>query len=786
VKVPYSWLRELCPTDLAPEQVADALTDHGVEVDQVLHPWGKLAGVVVAEVLSVADHPNADKLHLATVDDGTGERHVVAGVRNMAPGDLVAYAPPGSTLPGGMTLEKRKLRGEVSEGMLCSPKELGLSGDPAGILILPAGLERGANLAAALGLEEAVIDIDVFPNRPDLFSVLGVAREVAAITGAELRPPDTSVPEGDEKAADVAAVEVRDVAGCPRYLARVVRGVGVGPSPPGIQARLVAAGMRPVSNVVDATNYVLLELGQPLHPFDLATLAGSRIVVRRAEEGEKLTTLDGDERAMTADDLLIADAERGVAIAGVMGGAEAEVGEGTTDVLIESATFDPTSVLRTARRHGLRTEASVRFERGADPEAVAPAAARAARLIAEWSGGVVLAGAVDVGEAPPRGALAVRPARAAMLLGEEITAADVTDVMARLGLAATERGGAVEVEVPGYRIDLRIEADLIEEVGRMRGYANLPSTLPGIKSAGGLDREARLRRRTQDALARAGLHEIRSVSFASARDLGDSEGVRVANPISEAEAYLRASLVPGMLRSARTSVSRGRPSVRLFEVGHTFTAGDPPVEEERVAALVHGPAREGWPGDRRAMDYLDAKGALEALLDELGVDRWHLAGPAGHPYHPGRSARVVLGDEPAGWIGELHPSVVEGFDLEGRVAVFEIDAGALAAAAIERVEMREPSRYPPARRDVAFVVDRATPAAAVRAALVEAAGELLDRAILFDVFEGAPVPEGKKSLAFSVDLRAPDRTLTDEEANEVVRAIADRLASDLGAEMRAG
>lgn len=791
MKVPYSWLRELCPTDRSPEEVADALTEHGVEVDRVLRPWGELAGVVVAEVLEVADHPNADKLSLATVHDGSAERHVVAGVRNMRPGDLVPYAPPGAVLPGGMRLERRALRGEVSEGMLCSPKELALSGDHTGIMILPAELERGRDLAQALGLDEAVLDIDVYPNRPDLFSVLGVAREVAAVTGGELRPPDTSVREGDAKAADAATVEVLDPGGCPRYLARIVRGVTIGPSPLPIQVRLSAAGMRPISNVVDATNYVLLEMGQPLHPFDLATLAGQAIVVRRAGDGERLTTLDGVERAMTGDDLLIADAERGIAIAGVMGGAETEVGEGTTDVLLESATFDPTSVLRTARRHGLRTEASIRFERGADPEAAAPAAARAADLIAEWSGGAVLAGAIDVGESPRRASVSVRPARAAMLLGEDVGAGEVTGVMDLLGIEAAVEGDAVRAEIPGYRRDLRIEADLIEEVGRIRGYGSLPSTLPGIKTAGGLDRDARLRRAVQDALARAGFHEVRSVSFVAERDLGlfddaRREGVRVANPISEAESFLRPSLLPGLLRAAATSVSRGRGGLRLFELGHAFRAGDPPVEDERVAVLVHGPSADGWPGDPRPMDYLDAKGGLEALLGELGIDDWSLREPAGPPYHPGRSARLLVAGEPAGELGELHPAAAEGFGLEGRAAAFEAAVKVLVQAARPLAGMRDLSRYPPVRRDVAFLVDAGVAAGAVRDALVEAAGSLLDRAILFDVFEGDPVPSGKKSLAFSVDLRAPDRTLTDDEANEVVGGIAGRLAADFGAQLRAG
>lgn len=792
MKVPYAWLRELVPTRMSPEEVAVALTEHGVEVEAVLRPWSGLSGVRVARVLEVGDHPNADRLALAAVEVGGEERRVVVGVRNMGPGDLVPYAPPGATLPAlDGPLERRSIRGETSDGMLCSPKELGISADHTGILILSEG-ESGQDVADLLGLDGAVIDIDVFPNRPDLLSVLGVAREVAAITGQDLLAPTPSVAEADEKAADAASVEIADFERCPRYLARVIRGVSVGPSPLRAQIRLSACGMRPVSNVVDATNYALLELGHPMHPFDAETLRGQAIVVRRAADGERLVSLDGVERTFTEEDLMIADRERAVAVAGVMGGAETEVGEDTSEVLLESAYFAPLGVLRTARRLGLRTEASVRFERGADPEAVGAAALRAAGLIAEWAGGTVLSGAIDVGGPPPRRRVAVRPERASLLLGMETTARDVTEVMGKLDIRAEERDGVVEVEVPGRRVDLEIEADLIEEVGRVRGYDALPSALPGVRQAGGLDREQRVRRRVQDALVRAGLLQIHSVSFASDRDLAlfDDErarGVRVANPVSEEQAFLRASLVPGLLRAAALSIGHRRPAVRLFEHGHVMRLASEGVEEsDAVAALLTGPVLEAWPSDRRLQDYVDVKGVLEHLLDELGIDDWSLGAPAGGPYHPGRSAEVLLAGERIGEVGELHPLVGEAFDVPGRVAVLELRTAPLLAGAAERVELRPISRFPPVRRDLAFVVDRSISAEALRAALVEEAGPLLDRVILFDVYDGEPLPEGKRSLAFAVDLRAADRTLTDEEAGEVVARIAERLASSYGAELRAG
>lgn len=792
MKVPYSWLMEMAPASLSPEEVAIALTEHGVEVEAVVRPWAGMSGVGVARVLEVGDHPNADRLALATVDAGKDERRVVVGVRNMGPGDLVPYAPPGATLPGFEgRLERREIRGQVSDGMLCSPKELGISADHSGILILSEG-EPGADVAELLGLDDAVLDIDVFPNRPDLLSVLGVAREVAAITRGELRPPSPSPLEGDEKAADVASVEVADFERCPRYLARVIRGVRIGPSPLRAQVRLSACGMRPVSNVVDATNYALLELGHPMHPFDLETLRGRGVVVRPAGQDETLVTLEGMERSFTPEDLLIADLERAVAVAGVMGGAETEVGEGTADVLLESAYFSPLSVLRTARRLGMRTEASIRFERGADPEAVATAAARAAELIAEWAGGTVLSGEIDVGGLPPRHRVAVRPDRATLLLGMEVSSSDVLDAMGRLGIDAVEEAGAVEVEVPGRRVDLRIEADLIEEVGRVRGYDSLPSELPGVAQVGGLDHEQRVRRGLQDALVRAGLMQIQSVSFASRDDLDlfdddRREGVRVANPVSEEQAFLRASLLPGLLRAAALSIGQRRAAIRLFEHGHVMRAEATGVrEDDSVAALMTGPALEEWPADRRPQDYLDAKGALERLLEELGIPGSRLGGPAGGPYHPGRSTAILLEGERIGEVGELHPAVGERFDVPGRVAAFELRTTPLVATAIERVEMEPVSRFPPVRRDLAFVVDRSVRAGDLRAALGEEGGPLLDRVVLFDVYDGEPLPEGKRSLAFAVDFRADDRTLTDEEVGEIVARIADRLAADFGAELRAG
>jgi phenylalanyl-tRNA synthetase beta chain len=790
MKVVLSWLREMCPTDLSAEELADRLTPQGVKVEAIVRPWDRLKGVVVARVLEVRDHPNSDKLCLARVDHGSGQREVVVGVRNMKAGDLAPLAGPGATVPAlDQPLEARKIRGVVSEGMLCSPWELGLSTAHTGILILPKDAPLGADFKQAFELDDAVLDIEVKSNRPDLLSVAGVAREAAAATGVPFGYPDSAIPEGDEKAADVASVEIRDLERCPRYLSRIIRTLRIDSSPVQVQARLTASGMRPISNVVDATNYVMLELGQPLHPFDLAYLEGPGIVVRRAGDGERLTTLDDVERVLSADDLLIADLGRAVAIAGVMGSAVAEVSEDTTDVLLESAYFERHGVARTSHRMGLETEASRRFERGTNPEGVPRAADRAARLMHDWAGGSVLAGVVEAGDAPPRRRLTVRPERASLLLGLPVTRDEVHHALERLSMTASDGDGAVEVEIPPYRPDLEREEDLIEEVARIQGYDRIVSTLPGVRQTGGFQPSYAFRRRARDALVRAGLREAVSLSFASEDDLklmghAVDEAVRVANPLAAEEEFLRTSLLPGLLRAVQYNRSRQVRGVALFEVGRTFARGQPVEERDRLAVAFSGQASEGYPEPPRSFDLLDAKGSLETLLELLAVEEWSLGDALPSPFHPARSAVVLIGQRRVGVIGEIHPAVAAQWDLPARTAVAELDAGVLAEYVSRRVAYAEIPRFPPIHRDLAFTVPEGTPVGAMRAAIVELGEGLVERVVLFDVFAGPPVPEGKKSVAFSLDLRASERTLTDEEAETAVRAIAAGLRGRFGAELR--
>jgi phenylalanyl-tRNA synthetase beta chain len=789
--VPLSWLREFAPTDLDAEALAELLIPRGVLIETIERPWSGLDGVVVAQIVEVRDHPNSDKLCVARIKHAGGETELVVGVRNMREGDLVPWAPPGSRVPAlEEPLAVKPVRGVDSPGMLCSPRELAISQDHGGILLLDAAeFAIGDDVKTVLGLDDAVFDIEIEPNRPDLLSVFGVAREVAAATGVPLAPPDVEVIEATEATTEVVSVRIDDRGACPRYVARAIRRVEHRSSPLRAQARLSACGVRPIDAVVDATNYTMLEVGQPVHAFDMQRLAGPGIVVRTATDGERLTTLDDVERTLTSEDLLICDLERPVAIAGVMGGQTSEVSAETSDVLLESASFTRGGVLLTARRLDLHTEASHRFERGVDPEGCDDAAARCAGLIARWAGGVILRGAAVDGETPPRRWVAMRPSRASALLGYEVPTAAAVRVFDVLGLATREDGERIEVEVPGYRPDIEREVDLIEEVVRIQGYDQVGTTLPRAPHAGGLPDGYAFADRVKEVLSRAGLHEIRPAPFASDADLdlfGDRDAVVVANPLRAEEGYLRTRLTPGLLHATALNQARGVQAVRLFEVGTTFRVADPFIEVGKAGFAISGPSSDGWWADRRELDVLDAKGILEMWMGALGIEAWSLGEPPEGPFHPGRSASVMIGDAPAGVLGEIHPRVASSLEITGRVAVCVLGLASLARAARGAFDLRESPRFPPVRRDLAFLVPDLTPAGAVHAVLREAGGSLLGASTLFDVYVGERVPPGTKSLAFSLEFRAPDRTLTDEEAQVAVDRIVERLAAEVDARLRTG
>ena len=791
MRIPLAWLREYAPTDMPVDDLAEAMTRRGVKVEGVLRPWDGLEGVVAARVLEVRDHPNSDTLCVARLQHAAGEVELVVGVRNMGPGDLVPWAPPGARVPVlDEPLGRREIRGVVSEGMLCSPRELSISGDHGGILLLNGeGMEVGTDLKQALELDQPVLDIEVEPNRPDFLSIMGVAREVAAATGVPLRLPERDVGETGEEAAAIATVRIDAPDACPRYLARVIRGLTHRPSPLLVQARLTACGMRPIDAVVDATNYTMLELGQPLHGFDLSSLVGPGIVVRRASGGERITTLDDVDRELSPEDLLICDRERPVAIAGIMGGAAAEVSSTTGDVLLESAYFTRGGVLLSGRRLDLHSEASHRFERGTDPEGLEAAADRCARLMTAWAGGTVAPGYASAGTTASRRWVSVRPARAAALLGYAVEAADAAAVFDTLHMAHRPAAEAIEVEIPGYRTDIDHEVDLIEEIVRVQGYDRVGTRLPRAPHAGGVPPDAVFAARVKDALVRAGLREIRPVPFVSQDDLdlfGDSDAVPIANPLRAEEGFLRTRLTPGLLRAAARNLARGVAQVALFEVGTTFRLADPFTEQRKLGFVLTGPAGEGWFAERRVFDVLDATGILTAVLEDLGVRDWSLGDPPGTPFHPGRSASIAIAGRHAGVVGEIHPRVAEALEIGGRVAVCVVGLGPIRDGVQARQELDDIPRFPPVRRDLAFVLPADVPAGAVETTLRAVGGPRLTRCVLFDVFAGPPLADGTRSLAYALELRERDRTLTDEEAQSAVDAMVASVTQTYGATLRAG
>jgi phenylalanyl-tRNA synthetase beta chain len=807
MRISLKWLSQyvLLP---APEELARRLTAVGLEVEALERTGAGLAGVVVARILSSEKHPNAEKLSVTTVDRGDGAPlQVVCGAKNYAVGDLVPLATVGTSLPGGLEIKKATLRGVESSGMLCSARELGLAEEASGLLILDRGLEPGTPIAAALHLEDVLLEVNVTPNRPDCLSHLGIAREVAALLGQAVRLPPPGLAEAGPAAAGLVKVRIDAPDRCARYAARVVEGVRIGPSPAWLARRLEACGVRSISNVVDATNFVLLELGHPLHAFDLDRVAGAEIVVRPARPGERLTTLDGKERALDPSDLLIADRDRGSALAGVMGGGDSEISGGTTRVLLESAWFAPGGIRRTSRRHGLKSEASYRFERGADPGMVIPALDRCAALIAELGGGTVRPGVVDCHPAPARPAtVRLRWRRPAELLGLEVPREEARRVLAGLGFAesSADAEGAT-FAVPSWRVDVAIEEDLVEELVRTRGYDAIPETLP--PSAMGTPAEpaeALAVARIRQAIEGAGFSEAVNFSFVAEPDLaplrydvavGDGRrralGIALKNPISADLALMRTSLVPSLLRNAARNRAQRVDDVRLYEVARVYhpaaadAPGDEPsAEDTRVAGVLLGRrAPVGWAVPAEAVDFHDAKAAVAAVLEALGVEavRWEVGS---EPWlHPRFAARLLASDgEPLGWMGVLHPRVARDFDVPRGVLAFELRLEALVRHGQLVPRYRPIPGVPAVLRDLAVVVEEAVAAEAVLAAVRQE--PLVEAATLFDVYRGAPLPAGRKNLAMAIRYRAPDRTLTDAEAEAAHRRIVERLKALLGAELR--
>jgi phenylalanyl-tRNA synthetase beta chain len=815
MRVPLSWLREYAPVDAPPRTIADALIRAGLEVETVEEVGAGVRGVVVGEVLDVEELTGFKKpIRYVRVSSGTGEREVVCGATNFAVGDRVALAVPGAVLPGDFVITARETYGRTSDGMICSARELGLGDDHTGILVLDPELALGADVVEALGLHDHVLDIAVTPDRGYCLSVRGVAREAAVAFGVDFDDPGEAV---DALVGDGHPVAVADTDACTRYVARVVRGVDpLAPSPTWLQRRVALAGMRPISLAVDVTNYVMQAVGQPLHAFDLARVAGG-IVVRRAVVGERLTTLDEVDRGLTTEDLLITDSTGPIALAGVMGGAATEIGDATSDVLVEAAHFNAVTVGRGSRRHNLVSEASKRFERGVDPD-LAPAAAQlAVALLTSLGGGTPDAGATDVDNRRPRPVIALARAAVTRRGGRDYADDVVRLRLEQVGCAVT---GADDLEVvpPSWRPDLTEAVDLTEEVIRLEGYDTLPSVLPSAPAGQGLTPVQRTRRRIGRALASAGYCEVTPYPFMSEAvldDLGlgaDDERRRtrrIANPVADTEPVLCTTLLPGLLASLQRNVGRGLADASLFQLAPVFLArpsspaaprtsiGARPSEDAlraldaalpdqpwHVGVVVCG-ARErgGWWGGGRPAEWSDAVEAARTVARAIGTSVTAVAAELA-PWHPGRCAQLLVGDTVVGHAGELHPRVCDRLGLPARTCAAELDLTLLLSWADHVVQVPELSTFPPATVDVALTVDAGTPAAAVEASLRAGAGESLEDLRLFDVYTGPQVGEGRKSLAYALRFRATDRTLTDAEVNAMRDAAVATATERTGAVLR--
>jgi len=762
MRVPLSWLREYVeigvPLDeLVPKIDVSIGVVEGVQRIGVPDVDGNLGLFRIGKVLEAGKHPNADRLQLCRVDVGEGEpRQIVCGAWNFGAGATVAVALPGAVLPGGTKLERAKLRGEVSEGMILSEHELELGPDHSGILVLAHG-EPGEPLGDVLPLAETVLDLEITNNRPDLLSVYGVARDIAALLRVDLAPPPGTDPE--QVGEEPVDVEIEDFQGCPRYIGRLFRDVQVGPSPPWLRARLTAAGMRPISNVVDITNYVMLGLGNPLHAFDFSTLAGSRIVVRRARPGEEIRTLDGELRKLDPSDLMIADAERSIALAGIMGGEETEVSESTTSVLLEAANFEPVGIWRSSERMRLRTEGSNRWEKGVDFYLAEHAAALATQLLVELTG-ARWTGHTDVtDDLPDRPLVPYRPERADAVIGLEVPYGEQEERLERLGC---------ELEGSAYRVptwrarDLTREIDLVEEIARYE-LADVPFTLPLRRHmTGWLTREQRLRRRLEDVLVGLGFSEVVTPSLRLHDE--DPNALRLEEPISIELAVLRTELLPSLVDFAERNAEVGNRDAALFEIAHVYLPrGDElPDEPLRVAGILEG----GFPA---------VKGIVEAIYAAFKATP--LFAPGADPlFHPGKTGRTE-----AGIFGEVHPAV-----LEGSWSAFELDLASLFAVARDPIRYEDVITFPAVHQDLAFIVDESVPAADLVDAARAAVGAELRDMHVFDVYRGPQVGEGRKSVAFSVSFQSPERTLSDEDAAGLRERIVSALAERFGAELRTG
>lgn len=794
--LPYKWLADFVAGLPEPAVVAERLTMAGVEVEAVRGPASAVYDeLVVADLVAVDKHPNADRLSVCRVADADGERTVVCGASNMAAGDRVVLARPGTVLPGGLKIKASKLRGVRSEGMLCSAGELGLPDDGAGIMILGGDVAVGAAAAPLLGLDDTILELGVTPNRGDCLSIAGLAREAAAVSELEASLDSLDVASFSDEAPEVPVEIVGDA--CTLYRGAVVRDVRIAPSPLWLQARLAACGLRPINNVVDVTNYVLFELGQPLHAFDLNKLAGARIAVRRLEDGSEFETLDGEQRRLLAGDVVIEDADGAVALAGVMGGQRTAVDDATTDVFLEAAVFDPSTVRRTSRRLGLVSDSSYRFERGIDAAGVERALARAAALLVETSGGRTSGGvsrAGDVPAAPP--AVLVRPGRVGALLGIDIDAGACAAMLERLGVAVEETADGLAAVAPPHRHDLEREADYVEEIARLYGYDEIPTTMPKVAMRPAeVPARVRFERRLRTLMAGSGLSECVPVRFATretnARFRGlhaaELESVRLVNPMRADEDEMARSPLGALVDAHATNVRNGFARVDLFTLSKGFAGGAEPVERCLLAGLLSGPRRGRAIAPGSDATFWDAKGIVERVVAALGVGaalEWVVT-DAREECHSKACAEVLLAGETVGFVGKLHPGIAEDLEISEEICLFEVDTHMVLKYAPAHRGFVTPVRYPSSSRDVSLLVPRDTLAGQIVGAVRDLGESLIESIDVFDEYVGPGIADDRKALGFSLCYRSSERTLTDEEVQDLHERVIKHLCDRLDVSIRA-
>jgi len=801
--VSLKWLKDYVDIELPVEELADKLTMAGLEVDSIKEIKPEFTGVVVGKIISLAKHPDADKLSLCEVSTGREVLPIVCGAPNTAIGQKVPLAQVGAVLPGGFKVKSSKIRGVQSEGMLCSEEELGIGSDNTGIMVLPEEFAPGDDLSRSEAFRDFVLDVGVTPNRSDCLSVIGMAREVAALTGKKLRYPEISFTETEENINQVTSVKIIDPELCPRYTARIIRNIKISQSPLWMRQRLEASGLRSINNAVDVTNFVMLELGQPLHAFDFRYLEEGRIVVRKSGEGEEFVSLDGKTRTLSANTLMICDGRKPVAVAGIMGGLNSEVQDDTGTVLLESAYFDPSSIRRSSKQLGMSTDAAFRFERGIDPEGVVRALNRAAQLLAETAGGMVSKNYID--EYPRKilspANIPLRHHRVKEILGIPVDLFDIKKILQELEMQVRDgEKGDLYVTPPTFRTDIYREIDLIEEIARIHGYGNIPETQPHISEKPETrDLKKIVEEKVRTIFLGNGYTEVINFSFTSPQSADilnfgpESEGrkfVKIINPLTEDQSVMRTNLVYGLLGAMKRNVFSGSEDLKIFEQGKVFIArgaDELPLEKSRLAALVSGSRYSDFWRAAESSDFYDIKGILEGILESLKITDVSFKAASDIPYlHPGRAAEVVIKGQVAGFIGDFHPDVLEKMDLKKKAAVFEIDAESIGSAFSEDIQYYGMPRYPAVTRDVAFILGNDIEAEKAIAAADVQHQDLLDKIEVFDIYTGKNIPEGSKSLALRFTYRSAEKTLTDDEVNKVhgavVRAIMDATSAKIRGE----